>query len=133
VAGAIVLSVVGSIILYAGWDRSRQRDLEIAAFLRANAEPDDMIMASDPASIYPLTGNPGVAAPFDPFHVIEDVVDAYGVRWVVVLSPGNGEPDPLRLWEGAEGVDSLGAHPAFLPSEPAFEGTDVRVYRVVDG
>ena len=91
-----------------------------------------MIMASDPASIHPLTGNPGVAAPFDPFHVIEDVVDAYGVRWVVVLSPGNGEPDPLRLWEGAEGVDSLGAHPSFLPSEPAFEGTDVRVYRVVD-
>jgi hypothetical protein len=64
--------------------------------------------------------------------VIEQVVHAYGVEWVVVLSPGNGEPDPLRMWEGADGVDSEGAHPSFLPADPAFEGTDVRIYRVVD-
>jgi hypothetical protein len=130
--GAIVLSVVGSAILYATWDRSRQRDAEIAEFLLANADRDDTIMASDPASIYPLTGNPGVAAPFDPFRVIERVVRAYDVEWVVVLSPGDGEPDPLRLWDGAGGVDSEGAHPSFLPADPAFEGTDVRIYRVVD-
>jgi 4-amino-4-deoxy-L-arabinose transferase-like glycosyltransferase len=131
VAGAIVLSVVGSAILYTTWDRSRQRDGEIASFLLANADRDDVVLASDPASIYPLTGNPGVAAPFDPFRVIEGVVRAYRVEWVVVLSPGDGEPDPLRLWDGAEGVDSEGAHPSFLPSDPAFEGTDVRIYRVV--
>jgi hypothetical protein len=130
--GAIVLSVVGSAILFAAWDRSRQRDGEIAEFLLANADRDDVILASDPASIYPLTGNPGVAAPFDPYRVIEQVVRAYGVEWVVVLSPGDGAPDPLRLWDGAEGVDSEGAHPAFLPADPAFEGTDVRIYRVLD-
>ena len=103
VAGAVVLSVIGSAILFQQWDRSRVRDEQVAAFLRANAEPDDVFMASDPASIYPLTGNPGVAAPFDPFRVIEQVVDAYDVRWVVVLSPGDGEPDPLNMWDGAAG------------------------------
>jgi hypothetical protein len=132
VAGAVVLSVIGSAILFQQWDRSRIRDEQVAAFLRANAEPDDVFMASDPASIHPLTGNPGVAAPFDPFRVIEQVVDAYDVRWVVVLSPGDDEPDPLNLWDGASGTDSEGTHPSFLPDEPAFEGDDVRVYRVLD-
>jgi 4-amino-4-deoxy-L-arabinose transferase-like glycosyltransferase len=130
VAGAVVLSVVGSVILYRDWDHSRVRDEETAAFLLANAERSDVVMASDPASLYPLSGNPAVAAPFDPFPVIEEVVDAYGVDWVVVLSPGDGERDPLGLWDGAAGVDSEGNHPTFLPEEPAFEGTDLRIFRV---
>ena len=131
-AGAALLSLSSSAILYADWNRSMARDEQAAAFLRANAERTDVFMASDPASIYPLTGNPGVAAPFDPFQVIAEVVDAYDVRWVIVLSPGNGESDPLNLWNGAAGTDSQGNHPDFLPEEPAFEGTDVRVFRVVD-
>ena len=61
--GAAVLSLIGSAILFQQWDRSRVRDEQVAAFLRANAEPEDVFMASDPASIYPLTGNQGVAAP----------------------------------------------------------------------
>lgn len=130
-AGVVALSVMSSAILYADWDRSRVRDEQAAAYLRANASPDDVFMASDPASIHPLTGLRGVAAPFDPFAVIEQVVDAYGVDWVVVLRPGPGETDPLNLWGGASGTDSQGEHPSFLPDEPAFEGDDVRVFRVV--
>lgn len=131
--GAIVLSLVGSTILYRQWDRSRQRDLQAAEFLRNNADPTDVIMASDPASFYPLTGNPGVAAPFDPYRITEQVIDAYDVTWVVVLRPDEpGAVDPLGLWNGAAGTDSEGAHPSFLPLEPAFEGHDVRVFRVVD-
>ena len=87
-------------------------------------------MASDPASLYPLTHLPGIAAPFDPFRVIEKVVEAYDVRWVVVLSPGDGAPDPLNMWNGSAGVDSEGQHPAFLPPHPAFEGDDLRIFRV---
>lgn len=128
--GAIALSVSGGLMLFTDWDRSRIRDEQAASFLRANAQPGDVVMASDPASLYPLTGLRGVAAPFDPFRVIGEVVNAYDVRWVVVLSPGDGEPDPLNLWDGAAGVDSEGAHPTFLPEEPAFEGDDVRVFRV---
>jgi len=131
-AGAVALSVLSSAILFAQWDRSRVRDEQTASFLRANAEPGDVFMASDPASLHPLTGLPGLAAPFDPFAVIEEVVDAYDVQWVVVLRPGPGETDPLNLWDGAAGVDSHGEHPSFLPAEPAFEGDDVRVFRVVD-
>ena len=131
-AGAIALSIFSSAILFAQWDRSRIRDEQAAAFLRANAEPGDVFMASDPASLHPLTGLPGLAAPFDPFGVIEDVVEAYEVRWVVVLRPGPGETDPLNLWDGAAGVDSQGEHPSFLPADPAFEGDDVRIFRVDD-
>lgn len=131
VVGAVVLSVVGSATLYAQWAHSHVRHEQAAAFLRLVADPDDVLMASDPASLYPLTGLRGVAGPFDPFRVLEDVVDAYDVRWVVVLSPGSGEADPLSLWNGATGVDSEGRHPSFLPAQPAFEGEDVRVFEVV--
>ncbi len=51
-------------------------------------------------------------------------------------SCGRSEPDavdPLGLWDGAAAVDSEGQHPAFLPAEPAFEGNDVRIFRVIDG
>jgi 4-amino-4-deoxy-L-arabinose transferase-like glycosyltransferase len=130
IAGAVVLSVVGSTILFQQWDRSRARDEQAAAFLRANAGREDVIMASDPASLEPLTGNPGVAAPFDPYRVIGEVVDAYDVRWVVVLRPGPGETDPLGLWDGAAATDSEGQHPSFLPAEPAFEGDDLRIFEV---
>lgn len=130
VAGAIVLSVVGSAILHAQWSRSRDRDEQAAAYLLANAERTDVVMGSDPASIFPLTQNPGVAAPFDPYPVVEDVVEAYGVDWVVVYRPGPGETDPLGLWDGAAATDSEGNHPAFLPAEPAFEGDDLRIFRV---
>jgi hypothetical protein len=129
-AGTIVLSIVGSAILYAQWDRSRVRDLEAAAFLNERASPGDVFMSSDPASMHPLTGNPGVAAPFDPFRVTADVVDAYDVTWVIVTRPGPGETDPLGLWDGANARDSEGEHPTFLPAEPAFEGDDVRVFHV---
>jgi hypothetical protein len=132
VVGAVVLSLVGSAILYAQWDRSRIRDLEAADFLNANAAPTDVFMSSDPASIHPLTGNPGVAAPFDPYRVIADVVEAYDVRWIIVTRPGPGETDPLGLWDGASSRDSEGKHPGFLPDQAAFEGDDVRVFRVVD-
>ena len=95
-----------------------------------NADADDVFMASDPASVWPLTGNPGVAGPFDPYRVIEQVVDAYDVTWVIVLRPDDGDLDPLGLWEGAAATDSEGAHPSFMPAEPSFEGDNVRVFRV---
>jgi hypothetical protein len=131
-AGAVVLSVAGSVILYTEWESSRVRHEQAADYLRQNAAADEVFMASDPASVWPLTRNLGVAGPFDPFRVVEQVVDAYGVDWVIVLRPGPGEVDPLGLWDGSAGTDSEGAHPSFLPAAPSFEGTNVRVYRVND-
>jgi hypothetical protein len=89
------------------------------------------VMAYDPAALYALTGNPGVAPPFDPFATIGQVVQAYRVRWVVVTLAPAQTRDPLGLWDGAAGTDSTGAHPAFLPGDPAFEAPGVRVYEVV--
>ena len=90
-------------------------------------------MFADPARLNLMTGHPGVSAPFDPFAVIEEVVRAYDVRWVVVtLEPGESR-DALGLWDGAAGVDSTGASPGFLPAEPTFEAEGVRVYEVISG
>jgi hypothetical protein len=63
--------------------------------------------------------------------VIADVVDAYGIRWVVVILDQGQNRDPLGLWDGAAAVDSTGSSPSFLPDEPAFEAPGVRIFGVV--
>jgi len=81
--------------------------------------------------MYLSTGLESVAPPFDPFEQVGQVVDAYGVRWVVVtLAPGEVR-DPLGLWDGADATDAAGEHPAFLPAAPAYEAPGVRVYEVL--
>ena len=95
----------------------------------ADLIPEDITY--DPARLNLRTGHPGISAPFDPYSVIEEVVRAYDVRWVVVtLEPGEAR-DALGLWDGASGVDSTGDSPSFLPAAPAFEAEGVRVYEVV--
>jgi hypothetical protein len=88
-------------------------------------------MAYDPAALHELTGNPGVAPPFDLYPVIASVVDAYRVEWVVVTLRPDETRDPLGLWDGAGGTDAAGNHPDFLPSTPDFAAPRVRVYRVI--
>jgi hypothetical protein len=130
-AGALALSLAGSAILLGQWSAAHARLERAAGFLRDAAAPGDRVMAYDPAALSALTGNPGVAPPFDPFETIGQVVDAYGVRWVVVtLTPGETR-DPLGLWDGAAAVDSAGENPDFLPGAPAFEAPGVRVFGVV--
>ena len=62
--------------------------------------------------------------------VIEQVVEAYGVDWVVVTRPAPGQTDPLGLWNGAAATDITGAHPSFLGPDPAYEHGDLRIFRV---
>lgn len=132
-AGALALSLAGSSILLGQWSDAHAKLERAAVFLRGAAAPSDRVMAYDPAALHALTGNPGVAPPFDPYDTIGQVVEAYGVRWVVVtLAPGQTR-DPLGLWDGAAGTDSTGAHPGFLPQAPAFEAPGVRVFEVVTG
>ncbi len=129
--GAVALSLIGSAVLVAGWSGAHARLRLAGEYLVAHAAPTDVVMAYDPAALHALSGNPGVAPPFDPFPVIGRVVDAYQVEWVVVtLQPGEAR-DPLGLWDGAAATDGEDEHPDFLPAQPAFEGPGVRVYRVV--
>jgi hypothetical protein len=130
-AGALVLSLVGSAVLFIGWSDGHAKLERAAAFLISNGAPGDRVMAYDPAALHALSGNPGVAPPFDPFPVVGQVVDAYDVRWVVVTLARGEDRDPLGLWDGAAAVDADGNHPDFLPYEPAFADEGVRVYEVV--
>ena len=89
-------------------------------------------MTYDPAALHALSGNPGVAPPFDPYPVIGQVVEAYDVRWVVVTLRDGETRDPLGLWDGSAATDADGNQPAFLDASPAFEASGVRVYAVPD-
>ena len=130
--GAVVLSVVGSAVIYGQWDRSHTLDQAAAQFFEEQGATNDVVMYADPATLALLSGNPGVAPPFDPYPVVKQVIDAYHVQWVVVqLAPGEAT-DALNFWPGAAGVDSEGNHATFLAAKPSFEVPDgIRIYRVV--
>jgi hypothetical protein len=132
-AGAIALSLIGSAVLLGQWSDAHGR-LQLAShFLEEHGAASDVVMAYDPASLHALSGNPGVAPPFDPYPVIGRVVRAYHVRWVVVtLRPGETR-DPLGLWDGGAATDAADDHPTFMPAAPDFDAPGVRVYRVIDG
>jgi len=130
--GAFALSLAGSAVLIGQWSVTHARLQAAARFLVGTGESSAVVMAYDPAAVHHLSGNPGVAPPYDLYPIIGQVVRAYHVRWVVVtLSPGETR-DPLGLWDGAAATDAAGNHPDFLPAAPAFGGPRVRVYRVLD-
>jgi hypothetical protein len=128
--GAVVLSLVGSAEIWRQWDRAHRLDLHAAQFFVAERATDDVVMYGDPATLALLSGNPGVAPSFDPYPVLERIVDAYGVEWVMVQLPEGAGVDPLGLWDGASAVDIEGNRAAWLEEEPAFEFEDVRIYAV---
>jgi hypothetical protein len=131
-AAAVVLSVASSVALVVSWRVANDRLGAAAAYLSSAVPRDAVVMFADPARLHLLTGHPGVSAPFDPFRVIEEVVRAYDVGWVVVtLEPGESR-DALGLWDGAAAIDSEGSSPAFLPASPSFEAPGVRVFEVLD-
>jgi hypothetical protein len=129
-AGAAVLSLAGSATLLLSWAQAQDRVREAGSFLDRAAADTDVVLAYDPAALHLVAGNPGVAPPFDPFPTVAEVVDAYHVRWVVVILPPGEERDPLGLWDGASATDIQGNHPTFLPEAPAFEAPGVRIFEV---
>ena len=131
VLGAVVLAVAGATALLGQWQTRLARHESAATFLARAADPDDILLAADPSSLYLLTGLRGVAMSFDPYPVIEKVVDGYGVDWVVVTLDPSAATDPLGLWDGGSATDASGNQADFLPSEPSYEADGVRVYEVV--
>jgi hypothetical protein len=132
VVGAVVLSVIGSMALYRLWDTSHTRELAAAAYLEEAGLTDDTVLYGDPASLWHLTANPGVAAPFDPYPVIEEVVRAYDVRWVIVALRDDANIDPLGLWLGGNAVDHDGNRADWLATDPTFEADGIRIFAVLD-
>ena len=127
---AVVISLAGSLALLADWRISDDRLTAAAGFLAREANPGDVVMSDDPARVYLATRLAGVAAPFDPYRIIEKVVDAYDVRWVVVTLDGAASRDPLGLWDGPGARDIEGAAPPFLLEPAVFEAPGVRIFRV---
>ncbi len=139
--GAVVLSLVGSLTLYDLWSYSHDREQEAAAYLEDAGLTDDTVLYGDPSSLWHLTGNPGVPAPFDPYAVIEEVVRSYDARWVVVTLREGATADPLGLWYGCAAQDSADnsawtggtdSTASWMSCEPAFEADGVRIYAVVE-
>ncbi len=130
IIGAVILSLVASTSLYADWNASRRLDEAAGSFFSSHHLTDAVVMSDDPSALWQVSRNPGVAFPFDPYPVVEEVVRAYAVQWVVVTRRDPSVPDPLGLWEGAEAVDSQGNRATFLESDPTFEAPGVRIYRV---
>lgn len=129
-AGAVVLSVVGSLAIYAGWLEDRAVDQSAARLLQEAGATRAVVMSDDPASLWQLSGTPGIAMPADPYPVLDAVIRAYGVEWIVVSLRHGATADPLGLWEGAESLDGGGNQATFLESDPSFEAPNVRLYRV---
>jgi 4-amino-4-deoxy-L-arabinose transferase-like glycosyltransferase len=131
VVGAIVLSIISSATLMAGWAADASRLATASRFLERQASQSDVVMHVNAPAISLATGLRAVAPPFDPYPVIQEVVRAYDVTWVVVERPPGAGSDPLGLWTGTSAVDVEGNRATFLSSEPAFDSADVRVYRTV--
>jgi 4-amino-4-deoxy-L-arabinose transferase-like glycosyltransferase len=115
--GGVLLSVVGSAALVSQWRRDSATLASAAAWLRANASRNDVVMYVDPPSLNLMTGNPVVAPPFDPPGVIGEVAHAYDVEWVVVERAAGSETDALGLWDGEPWL-----------ADPIFDKGDVRIF-----
>ncbi len=65
------------------WSATRTVQQELAQSLRA-APAMDRLMSADPGAYNYLTGRQGIVTPNDPLPVIESVMRAYDVRWLVL-------------------------------------------------
>ena len=131
VIAAVVLSVLGSLSLHSSWVSSRERDVAAASFFLDNGITDDVVMYREAAMLHRMTGNPVVAFPVDPYPVIEEVIRAYDVEWVVVSQLATELRAPLGLWDGGRAVDDQGNPADFLADDPVFETDSVRIFEVV--
>lgn len=127
--GAAVLSLAGSAILLLEW-RVADRQLDAAAAFLTEHGAGDRALAYDAPGLWLRSGIESVAPPFDPYPVVGEVIDRYGIDWLVVtLRPGEAV-DPLGLWAGSEAVDIEGNRPSFIDAPPAFEAPGVRIFAV---
>jgi hypothetical protein len=62
--------------------------------------------------------------------VLESIVEAYGVEWVMVQLPEGQDIDPLGLWHGGASVDAEGNRASWLAAEPALDIPELRIYQV---
>ena len=78
-------AVVGAGVVHGVWSDSRAKFRQVAAALDAAGAPvTDRVMSIDAAGTKYWTGRGGVVLVNDPPETIQDVIDAYDVRWLVL-------------------------------------------------
>lgn len=83
VAVAVLVGAAATVRVASAWRTEEAIRRPIAQVLAA-IPADDRVMSSDPGAYAFLAGRGGVVTPDDELPVIEDVLRAYGVRWLVV-------------------------------------------------
>ena len=78
-----------------------------------------------------MSGNPAVSFPLDPYPVIEKVVRAYDVEWLVITQLRDELRAPLGLWDGGNAVDEEGNRADWLATEPSFATESVRIFQIL--
>jgi hypothetical protein len=93
VAFAVVAAVAGAAFVHDVWADSRSKFRQVALALdTARAPLTDRVMSIDAAGTKYWTGRGGVVLVNDDPAVIEDVIDAYDIRWLVVDREDSVEP-----------------------------------------
>jgi 4-amino-4-deoxy-L-arabinose transferase-like glycosyltransferase len=78
-------AVVGSTFVHGVWADSRGKFQQVAAALDAAGAPaTDRVMSIDAAGTKYWTGRGGVVLVNDPPETIQDVIDTYDIRWLVL-------------------------------------------------
>lgn len=131
VIAAIVLSILGTLNLLSIWSSNRERDLTAATFFIENGITDDVVMTREASMLNLMTGNPAVSFPLDSYPVIEEVVRAYDVKWIVSTRLREELGAPLGLWDGGAAVDEFGNRADWLATEPALETDIVKIFEVL--
>jgi hypothetical protein len=82
---AVGTAFAGSAFVHDVWAESRTKFQQVAAALDgARAATTDRVMSIDAAGTKYWTGRGGVVLVNDDQSVIEDVIDAYDIRWLVL-------------------------------------------------
>lgn len=85
VAIAVLAAVLQTVTVTRHWSDVRAVHEAVVGPLR-DSPLGDRFMAVDPGAIRYLSGHQGVVTPYDALPVIEDVLRAYNVRWLILES-----------------------------------------------
>lgn len=130
-AASVLISMITSTTMRGVWHEDVTAMKRAGDFLALSAHPDDVVIHRNAPLLNAITGFQAVAAPHDPFPIMEQVVRTYGGRWFVVQVQSSGPRiEPLGLWEGGRSVDAQGNRADWLADEPSFETANLRIYKV---
>ncbi len=125
---AVGAATLGSLFVHDVWADSRAKFQQVAAALAgAGAPGNDRVMSIDAAGTLYWSGHPGVVLVNDPLPVIEEVVRAYDIRWLV-LDRDDSVAAVAPILDGTDQPDWLGT-PILAEGDPL----RLAVYPVVTG